>query len=527
MEEETTEKEEKTEPESTEKEEVEEAKDILDVVKTPEPEKEIIETLLTREPSSEKDLIEEASLAIEDIEEGEKDISITDEFEMEVIDTEEDILQIPTPPPKESSVESDLLLQSTDAHFVLPGIEQITQMELEDIESLDVDEHIIASFIDRAISSTASGIEVVFSDLLSLQNNPLLIDKIYHMVMKKLVKLQTVNPEVRIADMMTYLSAHKPDYYTSKFEKLLEDTINTKEEKEFYTNLRTAALIVKSSLLIAGDVIEEFLRKYITTEDVFFINKLRRLVTVFALTDPNLLQLMCKILAKIYGLELDKEEPNDYVIDRSFAFLTMFDGISVGLSLIMNDSDKILASFLEKLDKMQFNASYKQIVSKIILEYQEGSYENLILSLNGREIPDTIEYEMTKRKYTDSLSKVGSIPLEIFAERIGHPIDKTEKIIYDMILKEEIPARIELLNGRLYIVQEQEEVEVTEEIKEEEDTAIEDEPKDDKLEEEKEEPTPVTETEEVELDFKCSICDRSFKTERGLKVHTRRSHQEE
>ena len=509
----------------TKKVDVIEAEELLEV----DEDKQKIESMLSPQTPTETESEEITILETEEPEIIETADLLTDEFEMEIIDAGEELTKIPTPPPKETA-EKDLFIQQSDGHFVLPAIEQITQFELEELDSLDVDEHIITSFIDRAISSSASGLEVVFSDLLSLQNNPLLIDKIYSMLMKRLLKMRELSPELKIADMVTYLSAHKPDFYKEKLEKLLEDTINAKEEKEFHNFLTTTSLVVKSSLLIAGAIIADFISNYISTADIYILDKLKRIINVFGLSDPNLMHLVCNVLVDIYSLELEKEEPNENIIDRAFAFLSLFDGVSVGTSLIFHDSDKIRVSFLEKLRRMNFNDSFRFIVSDIIEKYQEGTYEDLVEALQGRELPDIIELEMMKRKYISSLSKVGSIPLALFAERIGQPLEKTEKIIYDMILKEEIPARIELVDGRLYIVQEEDKEEIPEEEVEEEKKVKE---KVEKVEvsivEEKvEEPETEVETPEElkEEEFSCPQCDRSFASERGLKMHLSRSHKE-
>lgn len=507
----------------TKKDEVIEAEEILEV----DEDKQKIEALLSQLTPEDTESEEIVTLEVEEPEIIESADSLTDEFEMEIIDSEEDLSQIPTPPPKEAYVESDIFSQQTDGQFVLPGIEQITQFELEELDSLDVDDHIISSFVDRAISSSASGLEVVFSDLLSLQNNPLLIDKIYSMLMKRLLKSREMSPEIKIGDMVTYLSAHKPEYYKEKLEKLLEDTINAKEEKEFYHYLKTTSLVVKSSLLIASDIIGDFVSKYIATEDIYTLDRLKRIINVFAISDPDILQLVCKVLVELYSAELEKEEINENIINRAFAFLSLFDGVSVGTSLIFNDSDKMRDSFLQKLNKMNFQDSFKQIVSKIIETYKEGTYEELLESLQGRELPDVIELEMLKKKYITSLSKVGSIPLELFAERIGQPLEQTEKIIYDMILKEEIPARIELVDSRLYIVQEEDKEELSEEFAEEIVEVAEEEPEKSKDKIKKEKETEVKPSDEkIEDEYACPQCDRKFSSDRGLKMHISRSHKE-
>ncbi|MCK5305416.1 MAG: hypothetical protein KAJ72_09195, partial [Candidatus Heimdallarchaeota archaeon] len=320
------------------------------------------------------------------------------------------------------------------------------------------------------MNSNIAGLEVVFIDLLALQNNPLLIDKIYQTLMSKMVKVREFSPEEKIADIITYLSAHKPDFYAERINLLLNETLHAKEEKEFYKNLRKATLVIKSSQLIAGEVIEKFICQNITTDDIYLEDKLRRIINAIALTDPNLLELVAKVLASIYTKEIQTEEPRDTIMDRIMSFLSLFDGCTVGIAFILNDAEIVFDSIIEKFETMHFSVSYEEIVKNVIQAYKNGTYEDLIVALRGRDLPESIEFEMMKNKYIKNLSKVGSIPLEIFAENLKIPIEKAEKVIYDMILKEEITARIELVSGRLYIVQEHIEEETAikpeEEIKE-------------------------------------------------------------
>ncbi|MHA1446290.1 MAG: PCI domain-containing protein [Candidatus Heimdallarchaeaceae archaeon] len=462
--------------------------------------------------------------------------TLTDEFEMEVIDTEEPIQTIPTPPPKDASIDSEIYHPEAEGQFVLPGIEQIAQFELEELDSLDVDEHIITSFIERAMTSNATGVEVVFSDLLSLQNNPLLIDKIYQTILKRLIKVRELNPEEKIADMITYLSAHKPEYYHEKLNTLLEDTLNSEEEKVFYQNLKTTSLVVRSSLLIAGDVIEKFMQKNIDTSDAYVEDRLKRMVSAFGVASVDLLQLLCRILVNIYKQELEKEESDETITQRIISFLTMFDGLSVAISLVTLGSEATVESITNAIKEMALNNSFKKIISDVLTVFNEGSYEDLVKAFQGRILPENVEFEMMKKKYITSLSKVGSIPLELFAERIGLSVDKAEKMIYDMILQEEIPARIELVSGRLYIVQDIDEAEEiteglvkeitreTKETHEKTDEEVEHLDQKEVTETLEEHPEQMRTEEILEKEFACTQCQKSFKTERGLKIHVSRVH---
>ena len=516
-------------------------------VREPKPEKEEVKTLEISIKEEDLELIE--SIFEEEISEDEpkkmeteifEDLSesdtLTDEFEMEVIDTEEPIQTIPAPPPKDVSIDSEFYQPKAEGQFVLPGIEQITQFELEELDSLDVDEHIITSFIERAMTSNATGVEVVFSDLLSLQNNPLLIDKIFQTILKRLIKVRELNPEEKIADMITYLSAHKPEYYHEKLNTLLEDTLNSEEEKGFYQNLKTTSLVVRSSLLIAGEVIEKFMQKNIVTSDAYVEDRLKRMVSAFGVASVDLLQLLCRILVNIYKQELEKEESDETITRRIISFLTMFDGLSVAISLVTLGSEATVESITNAIKEMALNNSFKKIITDVLTVFNEGSYEDLVKAFQGRILPENVEFEMMKKKYITSLSKVGSIPLELFAERIGLSVDRAEKMIYDMILQEEIPARIELVSGRLYIVQDIDEAEViteesteeitgeTKETLEKTDEEVEQLDQKEVTETLEEHPEQMRTEEILEKEFACTQCQKSFKTERGLKMHISRVH---
>ncbi len=401
------------------------------------------------------------------------DESLTDEFEMDIIDDPKDISTIPTPPSKESVAENQSFPEteisvSEGAHFVLPGIDQINQLEWTDFESMDADEQIIGSFIDRALSLNSSGVEVIFSDLLSLQNNPLLVDKIFKLLLVKLAKVIALKPEERIADIVTFLAAHKRDYYRERLEELLNKCMWTKDDKEFLNYLKTSMLIINSSLPIAEEIIDSFIIKHLYTEEILVVEKLRRLLNVISADDPQMMSIIARILVKLYSEAIETEEPNEMILHRIIELVVMFDSWIAGLSIIGEMSGKSLKLFYDSIDEYNIYGASKHIISKIIDAFKDGAYESLANILNGRDVPEKIKFEMLKKKYIESLSKVGSIPLDIFAEKIGLSSEEVEKLTYDLILKEEISAKIELVNGRLYIVQAHEQEEQEDQIVEEE-----------------------------------------------------------
>ncbi|MHA1400729.1 MAG: helix-hairpin-helix domain-containing protein [Candidatus Heimdallarchaeaceae archaeon] len=420
----------------------------------------------------------------------ETDIELTKEFEMDIADSDQDI-QTEEVNEQEDKVKitDDWLNQTKHIQFALPSIDEITRDEWQDFNAMEADEQIISAYIDRALLSNDMGLEIAFSDLLSLQNNELLVDKIYRILMKRLVNLISHGSEKKLTDIITFLAAHKPTYYIQKFEELLEKTIHSQIYTDFEENLKTASMVIGRSFPVGEDVVCNFIKRYIEADDEHLIEKLRLIVREFYTNNTKSKSVITHTLLSVLYDEMVKEEEEirKDLVNTIVIMLSMLDAHNVGLEAIQIFSASHYDILFEILDSNRFTKGYSHIVKDILNAFQETNLEQLKAALHGLKLPRTVQSLLIKESYKRSLSKVGSIPLDIFAEQSGLPTEKAEKLIYDMILKGEIKARIELVNERLYIVQEREEVDAKEEKKECKE-----------LEEEKEEKEPEPEKKELE-----------------------------
>ncbi|MFX1536956.1 MAG: PCI domain-containing protein, partial [Promethearchaeota archaeon] len=399
----------------------------------------------------------EVSLDSEHVVKAVSEEPITEEMKNEIEKAEPtEILQPEISSIEQTSLEEEAARALTEKEETpaLP-MELIAKMDWSDVEALNMGEH-INSVIDRALlSSDAVGVEVIFSDLLAIQSNTSLMDKVLEILMGKLIKFIELKPENRVASVIGYLAAHQPEYYARYFRQMLDQTIRGKEENIFRKNLHTAALIINRPFPIIEEVLERFICEYIGNEDINIEEKLRRIINTLAIRNPSLQDCLAYVLLNIYKDELNKKEPNRIIINRAAIFLSAFDAASVGLSIISHFPKPMLENVPELLIPFRLWEGYVTIISSIIKAYEEGNYEELRNQLDGHEIPTQVQTAMMKKKYAQSISKVGSIPLEIFAEQAGLPINEAEKMVYDMILKGEIAARIELVDRRLYIIKEE------------------------------------------------------------------------
>ncbi|MHA1204723.1 MAG: helix-hairpin-helix domain-containing protein [Candidatus Heimdallarchaeaceae archaeon] len=402
---------------------------------------------------------EDLSEIIELIDAHEKDI--VNQFEMEVDGSEEEA-------EKKDKPVADELIRSPEeipavkkeerrVQFFLPGIDEIEKAELQDINSLEADESIINAYIDRAILSNDIGVEIAFSDLLSLQNNEMLVDKIYKILMDRLTKSMEFSTESKLTNIITYLAAHKPAYYIEKFKEILEETIISEEYESFIELSEKASLIIGKSYPVGEEVVKEFILKYIDFDDFYIEEKLRLIIRDFFPCSDKTRKAISNTLLKILYDELKSEEKNQAKLRRLASMIAMLDAHIVGLELVQIFKEEDFELFTLILKSGGFTQGYQYIVSDIMKAYQDTNIEQLKNALHGLKLPKEVQSVLIKESYKRSLSKVGSISLDIFAEQSGLTPEKAEKLIYEMIMKGEIKAKLELVNERLYIVQEKHE----------------------------------------------------------------------
>ncbi|MHA1867880.1 MAG: helix-hairpin-helix domain-containing protein [Candidatus Heimdallarchaeaceae archaeon] len=398
--------------------------------------------------------------------------NIVNQFEMEVDGSEETVEK------KEKSA-SELVRfpeeipvvkqEEKRVEFFLPGIDEIEKAELQDINSLEADESIINAYIDRAILSNDVGVEIAFSDLLSLQNNEMLVDKIYKILMERLTKSMEFSTESKLTNIITYLAAHKPAYYIEKFKELLEETIFSAEYESFIKLSEKASLIIGKSYPVGEEVVKEFILKYIEFDDFYIEEKLRLIVRDFFPCSEKTRKAISNTLLSILYEELKKEEKNQKKLRRLVSMISMLDAHIIGLELVQIFKEEDFDLFTSIIKSGSFTQGFQHIVLDIMKAYQETNIEQLKNALHGLKLPKEVQSLLIKESYKRSLSKVGSISLDIFAEQSGLTPEKAEKLIYEMIMKGEIKAKLELVNERLYIVQEKQDT--LEEVKQK--TAVE------------------------------------------------------
>ncbi|MBD3186307.1 hypothetical protein GF325_05720, partial [Candidatus Bathyarchaeota archaeon] len=315
-------------------------------------------------------------------------------------------------------------------------------------------DQVISSKIDKAITpSYEEKIDTVFSDLLELQQNMDNFERVFSALINKLHTLDELSPESRLIDIIAYLSANNPELYSSLFSELLQQIMLSDEETTLRDELDAAMLIMQSSPHKREEALHSFISEFIIKDDLYTVEKLRKVLTYFISKDQLLANVVLRILIELFKEELEKEDRNSILTNRLVFFLTAFDAFKLGQGIIEYLPTSLFDDVKELLGMAVFSSSHATLILTILEAFNESEYEILKQALNVQRLPKSIHQAILKRRYVNKLSKVGSVPLELFAEQMGLSIKEAEKIVYDMILKGDITAKMEVVNGRLYVVQ--------------------------------------------------------------------------
>jgi hypothetical protein len=301
-----------------------------------------------------------------------------------------------------------------------------------------------------------ANMEGILSALLAVNERPRLLPSLYKVLVNKQEKLKDLNPESRTIDIITYLAAHNPGAFTDLFSEMISDAMKQEDIEQFGQLMHMVSLIMGASQVKQQEVLRNFIKENIGSQDGLVIERARKLLNYFTNKDPRFAVIICKTLIELLSPELESPKPNVDSINNLVFFLLSIDALLVGETIVTDMPEAVHPKVKSLLEAVSCGRAFNNIVINIIDAYQVGEYEALKKALNVKKVPAHVQMAVLKRKYVAQLLKVGSVPLEMFANKLGMTVPEAEKLIYEMIMKGDISAKMEVVGGKLYIVKDEE-----------------------------------------------------------------------
>ncbi len=321
----------------------------------------------------------------------------------------------------------------------------------EGVDAKQFDQTIFININKAIIPSYEEGIEVVFSDLLEIQENKELVTQLFDFLSNKLIKLDELDPVKRTIDIITYLAAHNPDVYSDLCADMLQGLL-VLDDEALRQKLEAVSLVLQASMVKKEEVILAFIKENSASKDIAVLERVRKILNFFISKDKLFERIICKSLIEVFKETIEEEAEDDFPVESVVFLLHLIDAFTLGQSIIEQVPESLYDKMRKYLGTCMTTSMHAGAVLNILDAFQANEYEALKKALNIKKIPSTIQAAILKRRYITQLAKVGSMSMEIFAQTSGLSITDAEKLIYDMILKGDIPARTEIVGGKLYIV---------------------------------------------------------------------------
>ena len=154
-----------------------------------------------------------------------------------------------------------------------------------------------------------------------------------------------------------------------------------------------------------------------------------------------------------YAIEafLDLFEEDSVSHNDIWPGLSSFDARLVGIELVEGFSVAKSKTISEEAKRKELG-SFSALLEDIVSSWEKGDM-NRLTSLCGT-ISESALRKANRLSLAQNIKKVGTVPLEIIARSLNFSQDskELETLVYEMLMNDELHAKLEIVDGRLYII---------------------------------------------------------------------------
>ena len=258
------------------------------------------------------------------------------------------------------------------------------------------------------------------------------------------------SPKVPDEFLISYLSFGKTNPLI--FIKEIVDWLVAEIDSPDYVTFSQKALVIVKMSRIELHLIEQLVGQLITyrvTKSLAPREKehLRTLIGMITARDVALQ----RVAIRTYLSHYDSAKKQDDI----WLGLIQYDASLVALEIIENKGVQIVQDALGRN-----LGSYGHVIYDVSSAYQKGDLQR-VLSMAG-SLSNGLVRKKKRVELASKILKYGSVPIEILAKNVEIEANELETLVYEMIEANEINAKIEVVEGRLCIVQLEEKEETSE-----------------------------------------------------------------
>lgn len=133
--------------------------------------------------------------------------------------------------------------------------------------------------------------------------------------------------------------------------------------------------------------------------------------------------------------------------------LTAFNAAMVGIELIINFSIDRAEELIRRSPLLRYSGSFITTINKIMVYWKEGD-NNAIARITGSVLPPQMVRKLERIDLARKIKKLRVVPLSTLAETLNIDPKKLEVMIAELVMKDDLDIKMEVLDNRMVIVYE-------------------------------------------------------------------------
>ncbi len=131
--------------------------------------------------------------------------------------------------------------------------------------------------------------------------------------------------------------------------------------------------------------------------------------------------------------------------------LTAFNAAMVGIELIINFSIDRAEELIRRSPLLRYSGSFITTINKIMVYWKEGD-NNAISRITGSVLPPQMVRKLERIDLARKIKKLRVVPLSTLAETLNLDPKKLEVMIAELVMKDDLDIKMEVLDNRMVIV---------------------------------------------------------------------------
>ncbi len=131
--------------------------------------------------------------------------------------------------------------------------------------------------------------------------------------------------------------------------------------------------------------------------------------------------------------------------------LTAFNAAMVGIELIINFSIERAEELIRRSALLRYTGSFITTINKIMVYWKEGN-NNAIATMTGSVLPPPMVRKLERIDLARKIKKLRVVPLRTLAETLNIDPKKLEVMIAELVMKDDLDIKMEVLDNRMVIV---------------------------------------------------------------------------